>query len=70
MGFNVAVSRPVGKREMMTDPGARASMQKDWKGQRDAGVYDFSNVREYDDMVKEPKRMKKEIHMARVHAQR
>lgn len=41
LGFNAMVSRPVGRKEMMDDPEARASMQKGWKGQRDAGVYDI-----------------------------
>lgn len=67
LGFNVAVSRPVGRKEMMHDPDARASMQKEWKGQRDSGAYDFSIVREYDEVVKEAKRNKTEIHMARIH---
>lgn len=43
MGFNAAVSRPVGRKEMMNDPEAYAPMQKEWKGQRDSGVYDTAN---------------------------
>ena len=45
LGFNAALSRPVGRGEMMKDPEAFASMQKEWKGRRQAGVYNFSIVR-------------------------
>ena len=42
-------------------------MLKEWKGLRDQGVFDFSMVREYDEVVAEAKKNKKEVHMARVH---
>ena len=42
-------------------------MLKEWKGLHDQGVFDFSIVREYDDVTAEAKRNKEEIHMARVH---
>ena len=65
--FNTAVSRPVGRKEMMEDEDARKSMRKEWLGQHAAGVYDFSIVREYDDVVAEAKKNDKELHMARIH---
>ena len=65
--FNTAVSRPVGRKEMMEDDDARKSMRKEWLGQHAAGVYDFSIVREYDDVVAEAKKSGKEVHMARIH---
>ena len=65
--FNTAVSRPVGRKEMMEDEDARKSMRKEWLGQHAAGVYDFSIVREYDDVVSEAKKSGKEVHMARIH---
>ena len=42
-------------------------MRNEWLGQHKQGVYDFSIVREYDDVVAEAKREGKEVHMARVH---
>ena len=42
-------------------------MLKEWKGLRDQGVFDVSMVREYDEVVAEAKKNKKEVHMARVH---
>ena len=65
--FNTAVARPVGRKEMMENDDARKAMRKEWLGQHAAGVYDFSIVREYDDVVREAKANKTEVHMARVH---
>ena len=59
--FNAMVSRPVGRKEMMEDPDAKASMRNEWLGQHKQGVYDFSIVREYDDVVAEAKREGKEV---------
>jgi hypothetical protein len=38
---------------MMEDPDAKASMRNEWFGQHKQGVYDFSIIREYDDVVSE-----------------
>ena len=65
--FNTVVARPVGRKEMMENDDARKAMRKEWLGQHSAGVYDFSGVREYDDVVREAKANKSEVHMARVH---
>ena len=65
--FNTAVARPVGRKEMMDNDDARKAMRKEWLGQHAAGVYDFSVVREYDDVVREAKKNGTEVHMARVH---
>ena len=65
--FNAMVSRPVGRAEIDSNPKAKEAMLKEWKGLRDQQVFDFSMVREYDDVVAEAKKDKKEVHMARVH---
>jgi len=65
--FNTAVARPVARKEMMENEDARKAMRKEWLGQHAAGVYDFSVVREYDDVVREAKKNGKEVHMARIH---
>ena len=65
--FNAMVSRPVGRAEIESNPKAKESMLKEWKGLRDQGVFDFTMVREYDEVVAEAKKDKKEVHMARVH---
>ena len=58
--FNAMVSRPVGRAEIDSNPKAKEAI-------RDQGVFDFSMVREYDEVVAEAKKNKKEVHMARVH---
>ena len=65
--FNAMVSRPVGRAEIESNPRAKEAMLKEWKGLRDQEVFDFTMVREYDDVVAEAKKNKKEVHMARVH---
>ena len=65
--FNTAVARPVARKEMMENEDARKAMRKEWLGQHAVGVYDFSVVREYDDVVREAKQSGKEVHMARIH---
>ena len=65
--FNAMVSRPVGRAEIDSNPKAKEAMLKEWKSLRDQGVFDFSMVREYDEVVAEAKKNKKEVHMARVH---
>ena len=65
--FNAMVSRPVGRAEIDSNPKAKEAMLKEWKGLRDQEVFDFSMVREYDEVVAEAKKNKKEVHMARVH---
>ena len=39
--FDALVSRPVGRKEMLTNPDALASMKKEWSGLIDQGVFDL-----------------------------
>ena len=61
--FNALVSRPVGRKEMLTNPDELASMKKEWSGLIDQGVFDLGAVREYDAVAKEAKAKGEEIHM-------
>ena len=65
--FDALVSRPVGRKEMLTNPDALASMKKEWSGLINQGVFDLGAVREYDAVAKEAKAKGEEIHMARAH---
>ena len=65
--FDALVSRPVGRKEMLTNPDALASMKKEWSGLIDQGVFDLGAVREYDAVAKEAKAKGEEIHMACAH---
>ena len=65
--FDALVSRPVGRKEMLTNPDALASMKKEWSGLIDQVVFDLDAVREYDAVAKEAKAKGEEVHMARAH---
>ena len=65
--FNAMVTRPVNRKELLSNPKAMEAFMKEWKGLWDQGVFDFSVVREYDDVVAEAKAKKQQVHMARVH---
>ena len=65
--FDALVSRPAGRKEMLTNPDALASMKKEWSGLIDQGVFDLGAVREYDSVAKEAKAKGEETNMARAH---
>ena len=61
------VTRPVTRKEMMSNPKAMEAFMKEWKGLWDQEVFVFTTTREYDDVVAEAKKKGEEVHMARVH---
>ena len=65
--FNAVVTRPVTRKEMLSNPKAMEAFMKEWKGLWEQEVFDFSQTREYDDVVNEAKRKGQKVHMARVH---
>ncbi|OLP93893.1 hypothetical protein AK812_SmicGene24167 [Symbiodinium microadriaticum] len=66
--FNAMVTRPVTRKEMISNPKAMEACMKEWKGLWDQEVFDyFSQTREYDDVIKEAKKKGEKVHMARVH---
>ena len=65
--FDALVSRPVGRKEMLTNPDALAPMRKEWSGLIDQGVFDLDAVPEYDAVAKEAKAKGEETHMACAH---
>ena len=65
--FNAMVTRPVTRKEMMSNPKAMEAFMKEWKGLWDQEVFDFTTTREYDDVVAEAKKKGEKVHMARVH---
>ena len=44
------VTSPVGRKELYENPKALEAFAKEWKGLHDQGVFDFSTVREHDDL--------------------
>ena len=56
---NAMVTRPVTRKEMMSNPKAMEAFMKAWKGLWDQEVFDFCSTREYDDVVAEAKKKAK-----------
>eukprot|EP00972_Heterocapsa_arctica_P104139 15347792-Heterocapsa_arctica.AAC.1 len=50
--INAFVARPVPKSEIAKYPGARASLDCEWKRLRDKSVWDESTVREWSDVAR------------------
>ena len=65
--FNAMVTRPVTRQEMVSNPKAMEAFMKEWTGLWDQEVFDFSQTREYDDVVNEAKKKGQKVLMARVH---
>ena len=65
--FNAMVTRQVTRKEMLANPKAMEAFMKEWQGHWDQDVYDFSIVREHDDVANEARRTGSKVHMARVH---
>ncbi|OLQ00456.1 hypothetical protein AK812_SmicGene16906 [Symbiodinium microadriaticum] len=61
------VTRPVTRKEMVSNPKAMEAFMKEWKGLWDQEVFDICQTREYDDVVNEAKKKGQKVHMARVH---
>ena len=65
---NAMVSRPpVGKKEMLSNPKGVEAIRKEWSGLHKQHVVDMKNVREYDDVQSEARRLQEVVHFARVH---
>ena len=65
--FNAVVTRPVTRKEMINNPKVMEAVMKEWMGLWDQEVFDFTQTREYDDVVAEAKKKGEGIHPARVH---
>eukprot|EP00972_Heterocapsa_arctica_P042232 6226116-Heterocapsa_arctica.AAC.1 len=51
--INACVARPVPKSEIAKSPGARASLDVEWKRLRDKSVWDESTVKEWSDVARD-----------------
>ncbi|CAE7949193.1 unnamed protein product [Symbiodinium sp. KB8] len=65
--YNAMVTRPITRKERLSNPKAMEAFMKEWKGLWEQEVFDFSQTREYDDVVNEAKKKGQKVHMARVH---
>ena len=65
--YNAMVSRPVGKKEMLSNPKALEAIKKEWRGLHRQYVFDMENVKEMDNVRAEAKGLGVVVHFARVH---
>ena len=60
------VSRPVGRKEMLSNPKAIEATKKEWTG-LNKRCWEFESMREKDDVAREARESGEEIHFARAH---
>ncbi|CAE7251810.1 unnamed protein product, partial [Symbiodinium natans] len=60
------VARPVGKKELMTDSDAQASLDMEWDKLIKKKAWDMSTVREWDDVSKEAAKKGKKAHVGKI----
>ena len=64
---NAVVSMPVGKKEMLSKPKAVEAIRKECSGLHKQNVFNMKDVRDYDDVRAEARRLQEVSHFARVH---
>jgi hypothetical protein len=64
--FNAAVARPVSKRELGSNPAARAAAQTEWDKLRKAGCWDETMFREWSEVAQEAIDSDTKVHVGRV----
>ena len=68
--FNALVARKVGKKEILSEPKARAALEKEWTRLRSIdggnGCWDEKEVREWSDVVKEANANGKTVHVGSI----
>ena len=60
------IARPVGRKEIATEPAAQAAVNKEWRRLVDRPVWDMNTVREWDDVANEARNNGKQVHFGRV----
>ena len=60
------VARPVGQKEINNTPAAQAALDKKWNNLTSKGAWDYSTVREWDDVSKETIKNKTKFHLAKI----
>ena len=62
---NALVARPVGQKEINNTPAAQAALDKEWNNLTSKGAWDYSTVREWDDVSREAIKNKTKVHVVR-----
>ena len=65
--FNLAVARPVGRKEYWSNPKAQTSLDAEWDHHISQGIWLMDKVREWRDVANEAVRKDETIHVGRLH---
>ena len=63
---NALVARPVGQKEINNTPAAQAALDKEWNNLTSKGAWDYSTVREWDDVSREVIKNKTKVHVGKI----
>ena len=63
---NALVARPVGQKEINSTPAAQAALDKEWNNLTSKGAWDYSTVREWDDVSREAIKNKTKVHVGKI----
>ena len=61
--ISALVARPVGKKELLSNPAAKAAMDKEWQRLKDQEVWDMDSVSEWSDVAATARRDGKDIQL-------
>ena len=57
---------PLGRREINNTPAAQAALDKEWNNLTSKGAWDYSTVREWDDVSREAIKNKTKVHVGKI----
>ena len=63
---NALVARPVGQKEINNTPAAQAALDKEWNNLTSKGAWDYSTVREWDDVSREAIKNKTKVPVGKI----
>ena len=63
---NPLVARPVGQKEINNTPAAQAAPDKEWNNLTSKGAWDYSTVREWEDVSREAIKNKTKVHVGKI----
>ena len=59
-------TRPVGQKEINNTPAAQAALDKEWNNLTSKGAWDYSTVREWEDVSREAIKNKTKVHVGKI----
>ena len=63
---NALAARPVGQKEINNTPAAQAALDKEWNNLTSKGAWDYSTVREWEDVSREAIKNKTKVHVGKI----